>query len=178
MLSGTAEYVALSQPFLKSVVCLLCHCRDFFTSPFKVELLDSVVQPTNSGTFIDSFAGFDQKSSGLRSRCQLVLFTYRCQFLIMLESPVQVDSASLAVFGIVLIHSSALWTLCHGHPLSAQFISWSYQTLAYSYCNCMCPVSDLQLPVNILHSAFDRDLAPEQLLADLFIRKAIRCQPH
>jgi hypothetical protein len=42
----------------------------------------------------------------------------------------------------------------------------------------MCPVSDLQLPVHILHSPFDRDLAPEQLLADLFIRKAIRCQPH
>src|SRR5260370_34104812 len=79
------------------------HCRDFFTSPFKAELLDSVVQPTNSGTFIDSFAGFDQKSSSLRSRCQLVLFTYRCQLLIILASPVQVDSASLAVVVIVLI---------------------------------------------------------------------------
>src|SRR5438552_18867002 len=35
----------------------------------------------------------------------------------MLESPVQVDTASSAIFNVVLIHSSALWTLCHSRLL-------------------------------------------------------------
>src|SRR5258708_13563915 len=96
----------------------------------------------------------------------------------MLESPVHVDTASLAIFNVVLIRSSTLWALCHNRLLSLQLISLLNQTLAQGCCDCLCPVCDLQLPVNILHLTFDLNLAPEQLLSNLSIITSLRSKPH
>src|SRR5579864_7047961 len=101
-------------------MCSLCHCGDFFTCAFKAKVLDRLAQPINSGSFIDSLAGFDQEGRCLRTRCYLVRFAYRCQFLIMLVGPVHIDTASPAIFGVVIIRGSALWTLYHGCLLSIQ----------------------------------------------------------
>jgi hypothetical protein len=104
-------------------MCSLCHCGDFFTCAFKAKVLDRLAQPINSGSFIDSLAGFDQEGRCLRTRCYLVRFAYRCQFLIMLVGPVHIDTASPAIFGVVIIRGSALWTLYHGCLLSIQPIA-------------------------------------------------------
>src|SRR5258706_5668906 len=46
--------------------------------------------------------------------------------------------------------------------------------MTHGFCDRLRPISDLQLPVNILHLAFDLNFAPEQLLPDLFIRPSLR----
>ena len=49
----------------------------------------------------------------LQLNAQFVGFAQRCKLLIVLVSPVHIDAASLAIFYIVIIHGSTLWTLCH-----------------------------------------------------------------
>src|SRR2546426_5843082 len=176
-LAGKFAYVICGIVVLNSSYRSLRHCRDLFTRAFKAKLLDRIVQPAYSGSFIDSFAGFDQEGRGLRTRCRFVRFAYRRQFLVMLESPVHVDTASSAILDVVLIRHSALWTLYHDRPLSI-ILSRLDQAMAYGFCDCLRSISDLQLPVNILHLTFDLDLTPKYLLSDLFIRPSLCCKSH
>ena len=48
--------------------------------------------------------------------------------------------------------------------LSLQPISLSDQTMTHGFRDGLRPISDLQLTENILHLAFYRDLAPEQVI--------------
>src|SRR5256884_5140440 len=95
------------------MVCSLCHCGDLFTCAFESKPLDRVAQPINGGHFIDSLAGCDQERRCLGTGRYLVGYAHCCQFLIMLESQVHIDTASLAIFDVVFIRASTLWTLNH-----------------------------------------------------------------
>src|SRR6266705_227769 len=77
-----------------------------------------------------------------------------------------------------LMSSSFMVPHCGHSVIAAPFLPCLDQTVAHSHRDCMGAVSDLQLPIDILHLTFDLDLAPEQLLSDLFIRTSIRYKPH
>jgi hypothetical protein len=87
--------------------------RDFLSSTLKAKFLNRLAQPWNRWAIVNFLTGFDQERGRFRPWRQFVGFAQRCKLLIVLVSPVHIDAASLAIFYIVIIHGSTLWTLCH-----------------------------------------------------------------
>ena len=94
-------------------VTLFCHCTNFFPSTLEAVFLDGAAQPANGGAIVNFSAGLDQEWSCFRFRGQMVGLSQSCEFRMVLECPVHIDTAAFTIFNVVLIEGSTLRTLCH-----------------------------------------------------------------
>jgi hypothetical protein len=95
---------------------LLSSCANFLPCVLKAKFLNRLAQPINGWAIVNFPAGFDQKRGCFGPWRQGNGFTQRCKFRVMLESPVHIDPATLAIFNVVFIYGSTLWALCHRFP--------------------------------------------------------------
>ena len=76
----------------------------------------------------------------------------------MLDRPIHVDTASLAIFDVVVIHGSTLWTFGH---LISPFIDCLNQAHAHNFCDSLGTVSDLQFAIDVFHLTLYSNFTPE-----------------
>src|SRR5260370_4508533 len=86
---------------------------NFLARSLKAKLPNRFAQAVNSRAIVNFRAGFYQERGRFWPWRQFAGFAQCREFRIMLESPVHIDATSLAIFDVVIVHRSTLWTLGH-----------------------------------------------------------------
>src|SRR5258708_19283519 len=86
---------------------------NFLARALKAKFPNRFAQPLNSRAIVNFLAGFYQERGRFWPWRQFAGFAQCREFRIMLESPVHIDATSLAIFDVVIVHRSTLWTLGH-----------------------------------------------------------------
>src|SRR6266446_8112904 len=88
---------------------------NFLARALKAKFPNRFAQPLNSRAIVNFLAGIYQERGRFWPWRQFAGFAQCREFRIMLESPVHIDATSLAIFDVVIVHRSTLWTLGHLH---------------------------------------------------------------